>query len=83
MPLKTLTASILEEERSVVKEAGCDDFMPQPFREEDILRTMNKHLGVRYIYEDQTESDISTEDAQQSVLTASALAALPVEWVSR
>ena len=32
-----LTASTLEEERVVVRSAGCDDFLRKPFRETDIL----------------------------------------------
>ncbi|WP_204101786.1 MULTISPECIES: response regulator, partial [Spirulina sp. CCY15215] len=47
-----LTASVLEEERAVVLSAGCDDFLRKPFREDQIFQAMEKHLGVRYIYED-------------------------------
>jgi len=47
-----LTASVLEEEREIILSTGCDDFMRKPFREADIFATMHKHIGVRYIYED-------------------------------
>ncbi len=50
-----LTASVFEEERAIVLAAGCDDFMRKPFREEDILNMMNKHIGVQYIYEDKIQ----------------------------
>ncbi len=70
-----LTASVLEEERAVVLSAGCDDFMRKPFREEDIFDAMNKHLGVRYIYEDNQTSTTSTE-AERSELTPASLATL-------
>jgi CheY-like chemotaxis protein len=46
-----LTASVLEEERAVVLSAGCDDFLRKPFRETNIFELMNKHIGVRYVYE--------------------------------
>lgn len=78
-----LTASVFEEERAVVLSAGCDDFIRKPFREADIFDTMNKHIGVSYIYEDQSQGDsVKTENIGESVLTAAAIAALPVELVA-
>ena len=78
-----LTASVFEEERAVVLSAGCDDFVRKPFREEDIFGTMNKHLGVRYIYDDTTneQRSIETEKGDRQVLTSAAITALPAEWV--
>jgi len=78
-----LTASVLEEERAVVLSAGCDDFMRKPFREAEIFEAMNKHMGVRYVYEEPTHSNASrTECREQNVLTATAMAALPREWLT-
>jgi predicted ATPase/signal transduction histidine kinase/DNA-binding NarL/FixJ family response regulator len=77
-----LTASILEEERAVVLSAGCDDFLRKPFREADIFETMHKHIGVRYVYEEEIQRNSSiTEDGAYNVLTPAALAALPREWI--
>lgn len=47
-----LTASALEEEKSIVLSAGCDDFVRKPFREEVLFAKMAEHLGVQYIYEE-------------------------------
>jgi CheY-like chemotaxis protein len=47
-----LTASGLEEDRTLILEAGCDDYVRKPFYEEELYDTIAKHLGVRYIYED-------------------------------
>ncbi|MFB8788722.1 MAG: response regulator [Potamolinea sp.] len=78
-----LTASVFEEERAVVLSAGCDDFIRKPFREADIFDAMNKHIGVSYIYEDQSQGDsLKTENIGESVLSAVAIAALPVELVA-
>ena len=78
-----LTASAFEEERAVVLSAGCDDFLRKPFREADIFAIINKHLGVRYVYEDSPVTDsLNTEEREQDVLTVSAIAALPIEWVA-
>ncbi|HWQ19228.1 MAG TPA: response regulator, partial [Methanotrichaceae archaeon] len=47
-----LTASAFEAERSVVLSEGCDDFIRKPFRQEEIVDVLSRHLGVRFIYED-------------------------------
>ena len=78
-----LTASTLEQERAVVRFAGCDDFLRKPFREADIFEMMNKHIGVRYVYEHPTQKDSSIpEDAKYNVLTTAAISALPESWVA-
>lgn len=46
-----LTASALQQEKSIILSAGCDDFVRKPFRVEQLLKTIVKHLGVRFIYE--------------------------------
>jgi len=46
-----LTASSYEEDRAIVLEAGCDDFLRKPCREAAVLDMMQRHLGVRYICE--------------------------------
>ncbi|MCU0567798.1 MAG: response regulator, partial [Oculatellaceae cyanobacterium Prado106] len=46
-----LTASALEEDRARVMAAGCDGFVRKPFQSGDIFATMQKCLGVRYLYD--------------------------------
>jgi signal transduction histidine kinase/CheY-like chemotaxis protein len=83
-----LTATSLEEERAIVLSAGCDDFIRKPFRDADIFDTMNKHIGVRYIYEDvrdvQSLTTINTNTSVdiQKALTPTALAALPFDLLT-
>jgi CheY-like chemotaxis protein len=76
-----LTASVLEEERAVVLSAGCDDFMRKPFREEEIFNAMQKHLGVRYVYEDSQEDDSANQEEEKDAFTVEAIAQLPPELV--
>lgn len=78
-----LTASVLEEERAVVLSAGCDGFMRKPFRDADIFDAMHKHIGVRYIYEDlsQSDSSIAVKNGAENAFNPAAIAALPAEWV--
>ena len=45
-----LTASTSEEERSLFKESGCDDFVDKPVAENIIFDKIAQHLGVRYVY---------------------------------
>ncbi len=51
-PIIALSASIFEEDRSMVKAAGCDDFLPKPVSGQHLFETMGKYLGVRYVYEE-------------------------------
>jgi CheY-like chemotaxis protein len=41
-----LTASAFEEDRALVLEAGCDDFIRKPLREEELFAAIGRHLGV-------------------------------------
>ena len=59
-----LTASVLEEERAVILDAGCDDFLRKPFKEADIFDLMHKHIGVKYVYEDSSEAVESEGDEE-------------------
>jgi CheY-like chemotaxis protein len=51
-----LTASAFEEQRQAILSTGCDDFLPKPFQRDDLLAKINHHLGVKYIYNKQTEA---------------------------
>lgn len=79
-----LTASVLEEERAVVLSAGCDDFIRKPFREQQIFAAMNKHIGVRYIYEEPIEQAAQSLSKTEikDVLAPEALATLPPELLA-
>ncbi|MFM9263696.1 response regulator [Tychonema sp. BBK16] len=81
-----LTASIIErEKRSFALLIGCDDFISKPFRKIDILDTLNKHLGVKYIYSDSTDFS-STGDRPDvdsiSNATLGFVSKLPAEWIN-
>ncbi len=73
-----LTASSFEEERARILAAGCDDYLRKPFREEELFELMSKHIGVRFVYEEDKQSSI---DNLQSTID-NALVALPAEWLA-
>ncbi|MFA7382039.1 MAG: PAS domain S-box protein [Desulfurivibrionaceae bacterium] len=52
-PVVALTASAFEEQRGGIIASGCDDFVCKPFREEEIWAMLGKHLGVRFLYEEE------------------------------
>ncbi|MEG4283480.1 ATP-binding protein [Microcoleus sp. A006_D1] len=77
-----LTASVLEEERAVILSAGCDAFMRKPFREADIFDAMHKHIGVRYIYEDPGQANLSVIQERDREMTAADFMKLPESLVA-
>lgn len=81
-----ITASAFEEERSLVFSAGCDDFVRKPFRDEDILEMIAKYLQVRYLYQDNSDSNdtiLSGNNISKitEFLTSQMLAKMPNNWV--
>ncbi len=50
-----LTANAFEEDRLKVIEHGGNDFIRKPFRESDIFEMLHKHLGVRYVFEQEKD----------------------------
>ena len=48
-----ISASAFEEDRERALADGCDDFVRKPFRAEELFEMLAKHLGVRFIYEEQ------------------------------
>ena len=76
-----LTASSFEEEREQLLGAGCDDFLRKPFRENDLLEMMSRHLGITYAYGDSMAGQ-ATPPANETDLRQS-LARLPRELLRK
>ena len=58
-----LTASAFKEDRDAVLEAGCDDFLRRPFREEELFAMLRKHLAVEFICEPVDDAGAETDGA--------------------
>jgi signal transduction histidine kinase/DNA-binding response OmpR family regulator len=76
-----VTASVFDDARETILEAGCDDFVLKPFREHEIYNVLHNHLGVRFIYERVTSASeaaasVPLEDLRAIVET------LPAAWAT-
>jgi signal transduction histidine kinase/DNA-binding response OmpR family regulator len=76
-----LTAYALEEEKEQILAAGCDDFVRKPFREQQIFEVMAKHLGLKYVYEEEPEEAAQVTPAVE--LRPEQLSSLPEDLRSQ
>ncbi|HEY9639800.1 MAG TPA: response regulator, partial [Coleofasciculaceae cyanobacterium] len=79
-----LTASAFEEQRQVVMEAGCDDFIRKPVKTDELFEKMRQHLGVQFIYRDdpQIAKPRTLPLAVDSyLLRAESLVSMPTQWI--
>jgi CheY-like chemotaxis protein/anti-sigma regulatory factor (Ser/Thr protein kinase) len=78
-----LTATAFEEDREEILLEGCDDFVRKPFRKDEIYDMLVKHLGVRFLYEEEPSLPVPARPAEASYApSAEALAALPAGWLA-
>jgi CheY-like chemotaxis protein len=79
-----LTATAFEEDREEILAEGCDDFVRKPFRKDEICDMLAKHLGVQFLFEEESppgepEGAVTLVASQ---LTPKALTDLPASWVA-
>lgn len=74
-----ITASVLEQEKPSLLAVLCDDFIRKPFQEATLFEMLEKHLGVRYLYqEDAAETKLNS---RTFTLTAESFNGMPLEWM--
>lgn len=82
-----LTASVFDEERSVILSAGCDDFVHKPIRESVIFDKMAQHLGVRYLYENVDNQGFvpkrSAPEPTAITLESTSLQEMSSDWIEQ
>ncbi|MEM9539477.1 MAG: response regulator [Cyanobacteria bacterium P01_E01_bin.42] len=80
-----LTASIFEEQRGTMIEAGCDDFIHKPFQEATLLDKIAIHLGISYRFEDLVTTEqfnrTSSFAERSERFFLSELQKMPLIWV--
>jgi two-component system, sensor histidine kinase ChiS len=71
-----ITASAMAEDEAIILAEGCDDYIRKPFREETLWAALEKHLGIRFEYEEIGEplvdtpvSRLTETDLKQSLMT--------------
>ena len=77
LKLIAMSASVLQFKKADADAAGCDDFLPKPFRESDLLALIAAALGLEWSYaEPAHESRPPPTTATATQLTATALTQL-------
>jgi signal transduction histidine kinase/CheY-like chemotaxis protein len=51
--IASITASAFDRHKDFFLEMGCHDYIPKPFKEEEIFSCLKNLLGIDYIYEEQ------------------------------
>lgn len=77
-----LTASTLEEEKAIVLEAGCDDFVRKPVMQSAIFNSLAKHLGVRYRHQEDSAVALTRDRSSDEGIRAS-LGAMTPDWIEQ
>jgi PAS domain S-box-containing protein len=76
-----LTAHALDEERKPILEAGCDDLVRKPYREQELFEVMARHLGLKYLYAKPGEQ--ITPAGPKAAIRPEQWAALPAELLTQ
>ncbi|MEN6493982.1 MAG: PocR ligand-binding domain-containing protein [Thermoguttaceae bacterium] len=71
-----ITAHAMEEERREILAAGCDDFVRKPYGEAEIYDVLAKHLGVKFLFENDRPAN-----NKPAPLRPSELQNLPIRWL--
>jgi len=62
-----ISASVFECHKEQSIDAGCNDFLPKPIRADELLKVLEKHLKLTWIYE---EIEISKPEGQNGEVRA-------------
>ena len=74
-----ISASVFDFDKQQSREVGCDDFIPKPVREADLLEKLRVHLGLEWIYEAARDSQ---QEARETFLTPDSLVTPPSEEIA-
>lgn len=64
-----LTASVFENQKQALIDAGCNDFLRKPYRPDEIYDYMSRYLDLEYEYIDQEDSEEKAAEIELQVDT--------------
>jgi PAS domain S-box-containing protein len=67
IPIIMVSASAMEEDRLEALASGADGFIRKPYREQEILQEIGRHLPIKYIYEDDSGNRETVSQVDKSV----------------
>ncbi|MDZ4797121.1 MAG: response regulator [Bryobacteraceae bacterium] len=59
-----VTASAMDDNRQELMEIGADDFIGKPFREAELFHKIHVHVGVEYVYAEDSAAAAPEEEAE-------------------
>jgi PAS domain S-box-containing protein len=78
-----LTASAFDEDQAKILSSGCDDFICKPLRESVLYEKMAQHLGIEYIYLEQSQLNVQPRAAMPRKITPKDLSVMPSQWLAQ
>lgn len=51
VPVIAVSASVMENDRQRIFDAGCNGFIQKPFRDVQLIESLERHLNVEFLYE--------------------------------
>lgn len=77
-----LTAFAFEEQRNKALNAGCNDYVRKPFRENEVFEKLADYLNIQYLYEGEEEGAGTESTFDDELDVKSLIQQLPAEWRS-
>lgn len=65
-----ISASVFDFDRKQSREVGCDDFLPKPVREAELLEKIRVYLGLEWVYEASGEAATPVSPPEASTVMA-------------
>ncbi|MEZ4633292.1 MAG: ATP-binding protein [Deinococcales bacterium] len=59
-----VTASVLGRGKGLVLEAGCDGYIMKPYQDIEVIRALEKHLGLKFIYQEVRVKELDQKDIE-------------------
>ncbi|MBP0016071.1 MAG: response regulator [Cyanobacteria bacterium SBLK] len=83
VPIIALTASALIEDRQKLLDAGGNDFVTKPFRQDKLLEKLSEYLGVCYRYEENESLPEAIETSEPQALEKRDFKNMSLEWLEK